>query len=106
MAVVGEEKRARAFQSLLGDNGLVCLQIKLRAHRPVRPDNADDICALLIAQAEVNERACDELLLNEQAGANLHLAADAERVDALIACGLCCARAYLLPVIVFRASTD
>jgi hypothetical protein len=54
----------------------------------------------------VDYGACDKLLLHEQAGAYLHLAADAERIDALVSDGLLGARAYDLPVIVFRALAE
>src|SRR5690349_8197571 len=52
----------------------------------------------------MDERARDELLLHEEARAYLHLAADAERVDALVAGGVSGARANQLPVIILRAA--
>ncbi len=54
----------------------------------------------------MNNRTSDQLLLQEQPGADLHLAANAEAVDALIARRLGGARTNCLPVIVLRAVVD
>ncbi len=104
LPVEGEERRARAFEALLGEDGRVGLQLELGAHRAVGPDDAHNVRARLFAESEVDERACDELLLHEEAGAYLHLAADAEGVDALVAGGVRGARPYQLPVIILRAA--
>jgi hypothetical protein len=53
----------------------------------------------------VDERRCDDLFLQVQSGAKLDLAADAERVDALIAGRRGCSRTEDLPPIRFRTST-
>ena len=45
---------------------------------------------------------CDRLLLHQQPGANLYVAADAERVDALVTGCLARTGANGLPVIIFR----
>ena len=54
----------------------------------------------------MKQRTGDRLLLDQQTGTDLHLAADAKRVDTLIANGLARARTNDLPVIIFRALID
>src|ERR1051325_9619920 len=106
LPVIGEEERARALQALLGQDFLIGFEFKLCAHAPVGPDYADDIGRRLLAETEVDERPRDRLLLHQQPGANLHLAADAERINALVPDGLLGARAYDLPVIILRAAIE
>src|SRR5882724_2549932 len=48
-AVVSEEKRTRAFQALLGKDGLIRFRFKLGTHRYVGPYDAHDIGAGLIS---------------------------------------------------------
>src|SRR3989441_7277998 len=106
LAVVSEEKRTRAFQALLGKDGLIPFCFKLGAYRSIGPYDAHHIGAGLIAQTKVDNRARDQLLLHEQTGADFHLAPDTEAVDALIARRLGGARTNCLPVIVLRAVAD
>ena len=84
-AVPGEEPRARSLEALRRRHRLVRLRVELRLQRAVRPGDAHDFGAVRLAKAEVDERRGDDLLLEMQPGAKLDLAADAERVDALIA---------------------
>ena len=98
-AVVGEHPRARALQPLLGDNRFVGAAVEIGLHDAVRPDDPRDVDAGARAQAEVHGRSGDHLLLRQQAGSDFDVAADAERVDALIAGGRLRARANDLPVI-------
>jgi hypothetical protein len=63
---------------LLGDNFLVGLQCKLGAHGSVGPQDAGDFRASLLAKSKVELRAVNGLLLDEQAGADFDLSADAE----------------------------
>ena len=60
----------------------------------------------LLAQAEMKLRPGDRLLLHQQAGADFDFAADAERIDALIANRLRRVRPHDLPVIVLRTLID
>ena len=60
-------------------------RLELRLQDAVRPGDAGDVGRGRLAEAEVHGRCRDDLLLHVQAGAHFDLAADAERVDALIA---------------------
>ena len=72
----------------------------------VGPEDAHNVHVIILSQTEVNGRAGDRLSLEQQAGADFDLTADAERVDALIALRLLGASAHLFPVIVPLSSTD
>src|ERR1051325_1475169 len=106
LAVVSKEKRARAFQTLFGDDLLVGIDLEVSADGAIGPNHANDVGAGLVTKTEVQQRTGNRLFLDQQSGTDLHLAADAERVDALIAGGMHSARAYDLPVIIFRAVID
>ena len=67
------------------DDGIVGAAVELGLRHAVRPDDPRDVDARARAQAEVHGRPGDRLLLHEQAGPDFDVAADAERVDALIA---------------------
>ena len=79
-------------------------RVELRLDDAVRPDDAHDLGARGLAEAEVDDGRVDRPLLQVQAGAQLHLAADAERVDALVAGGRGRARAQRLPAVGLRAA--
>lgn len=85
---------------------MIGLQFKLRLHRAVRPDDARDIGLSVLAQPEMKNRRSDDLLLRQQAGADFDLAANAERVDALIAGGFGGAGADGLVVIILCTVVD
>src|SRR5689334_9029318 len=85
LAVVSEQKRTRAFETLLDRDLLIGFEFKVGTHGAVRPNDADHVGTCLLPQSEVKQWTRDWLFLYEQAGANLHLAADTERIDALIA---------------------
>ena len=74
-------------------------EAELRLQDAVRPGDAGDVGRGRLAEAEVHGRRRDDLLLRVQTGAHFDLAADAERVDALIAGRGCGARTNELPVI-------
>src|SRR6185437_14930331 len=79
------------------------LHFEIRAHRTVGPNNANDIGARLFAETKVQNRSGDRLLLNEQSRSDFDLAADAERINALISGRLHRPRPNDLPVIVFAS---
>ena len=60
----------------------------------------------LLTQPKMNLRPGDRLLLHQQAGADFDFAANAERIDALVAEGLRGARPNHLPVIVLGPVVD
>src|SRR6185295_9008615 len=104
--VESEKKRTRAFQALLGKDGLIRFRFKLRAHCSVWPNDAHDIGAGLFSQAEMNYWTGYQLLLQQQPGSNLHFAANTKAVDTLITRSLRGARTNRLPVIVLCAVVD
>ncbi len=106
LAVVRKEPRTRSFQTLLGQHFLIGFDFKLRAHCSIGPNDANHVGARLLAETKVKQWTRDRLFLDQQAGANLHLAADAEWIDALIADGIARAWADNLPVIILRALVD
>jgi hypothetical protein len=78
MLAVSKEHRTRAFQALFGKYRLIGLQFKFGLHGAVGPDDPRHIALGLFAQSEMHQGLRDDLFLEQQAGANLHLAADAE----------------------------
>src|SRR5688572_13027993 len=60
----------------------------------------------MCAETDVHLAPGQSLLLKEQAGAGLEIAADAERVDALIACGGLGAQIHVLPMVRSCATID
>ena len=105
-AVVSKHPGARALQALVGDDDLVGAAVEFGLRDAVRPDDPCDVDARARAQAEVHGRAGDRLLLDEQAGSDFDVAADAERVDPLIARDGLRARTDHLPVVARRASSQ
>ena len=103
LAVVREQERADCLQSLLGHHFLIRFHFKFRAHRSVRPHNAHNFRARLISQSKMKLRPVDRLLLHQQSRTNLDFAANAKRIDALIAHRLLRVRPHHLPVIVLRS---
>ena len=67
---------------------------------------ARDVDRRARAEAEVHRRASDHLLLRQQARSHFDVAADAERVDALIAGVLLRARTEHFPVVARRALAE
>src|SRR5262249_44246790 len=106
LTVESKKKRARAFQPLLGDDFLIGFDFEVSANGAVRPNYADHVGAWLLAETEVQQRTGTRLFLDQQTGTDVHLTADAERVDALIAGGLHGAWTNDLPVIIFRTVID
>ena len=103
-AVVGEEEWTGRLQALLGHDFLIRFHSKLGAHRAIRPNDPHHVRLGLLAQSEMKLRPGDRLFLHQQAGADFDFAADAERIDALIAHRLDRVRPHHLPVIVLRSS--
>src|SRR6185369_13248521 len=60
----------------------------------------------LFTESEMQQWTSNRLLLDQQAGANLHLTAHAEGVDTLVPGGMHRARSNDLPVIIFRTVID
>ena len=98
-AVVGEHPRARPLQPLLRDEAIVDADAELGLRHAVGPDDPRHVDGRTRAEAEVHGATPHHLLLPDQTGLDLDLAADAERVDALVARVLLCTGGEGLPVI-------
>src|ERR1700678_3433085 len=85
LTIPREQHGARPFEPLSGENGQIRFQLKLRLYRPVGPHDARDLGFFPLAQAEMQDGRIDDLLLRQKPRANPDLAADSERIDALIA---------------------
>src|SRR6185369_6541002 len=85
---------------------LIGFDFEVGADSSIGPNNANHVSARLFTESEMQQWTSNRLLLDQQAGANLHLTAHAERVDTLIPGGLHRARSNDLPVIIFRTVID
>ena len=104
--VVGEEPRAGSLEALLGNEHAARRQVEVGLHHAVRPRHARHVDLRLLAQAEVDRGAGQDLLLHEEARARLDFAADPERVDPLIARRDVSPRADLLPPVAGAAPPE
>ena len=98
-AVPREQPRARSFEPLAGAQDRVRRQLELGLQEAVRPGDARHFSHRRFAEAKVDDGRRNHLLLGVKARAHLDLAADAERVDALIAGRRHRARPQCLPAI-------
>ncbi len=101
-AVPCKHPGARSFQPLLRHDRIVHAAAEFGLRDPIRPDDARDVDGGVGAETEVKRRAGEHLRLHEQSRSHLDVAADAERVDTLIAGILLCARTNHFPVIARR----
>jgi hypothetical protein len=83
-AIVCEDPRTRSFQALLGQDCLIRFEVEVHLEDAIRPNDASDVGRDPDTEAEVSRPPRQRLLLSQQSRADLHLAARAERVDALI----------------------
>src|SRR5215217_2861080 len=64
LAIPRKQKWTRAFETLLDRDLLVGFEFKVGADRAVGPDDANDVCARLFAESEVQQWSSDRLLLD------------------------------------------
>src|SRR5687768_14393751 len=106
LAVVRKKKRTRSLEALLSLHFLIGFYFEICADTPVGPNDANNISAGLFTETEMNEGSGNRLFLDHQTRTDFDLAANTERVYALIASCLSGARTYDLPVIVFGSAID
>ena len=78
LSIPGEEKGAGAFEPLLGEYFLICLECELGVLHAVWPLDFYYVGNPLFAQAEMQLGRRDGLRLHQQAGTQFHFAANAE----------------------------
>src|SRR5215831_8738440 len=103
VTVVREHPRARSLEPLLGDDDLVGLAVEVGLHDSVGPEDPRDVYTGARAKTEVHRLAGENLFLRQEAAPDFDLAADAKRVDALIAGRRLRLRTQRLPVVALRA---
>jgi hypothetical protein len=103
VAVVGKHPRARSLQTLRRDERVVDADTELGLRHAVRPYDTRHVDGSPRPEAEVDHAGLDDLLLPQQSGLDFDLAAQPERVDALIAGVLLRTRRERLPVVAARA---
>src|ERR1043166_2008789 len=64
LAIESKKKRARTFQTLLGDDFLIALDFEVSADGPVGPNDEDHVRARLFAETEVKQRSGNRLFLD------------------------------------------